>query len=447
MGEWVEITFTLDQKDPPQVNDDLALAQSEGTHDASGYPISSRPVIEGTITTGDYLGTVIVEFDHDGDDRADGFAAVDAFGQFSYAPDNLPYGENTLTARVVVQSGAQRVEGAWSDTYATPVDFSFFHHSTEPAVISQFEVEDLARAIITGRATVGGFGARVLVEIGIQGDPEPTIKGSVWTNSNGFFRYEIPELAGSAASPVSYNIVARGATADPSGGGHPVKGDESEAITLEYAPEAITPPNLTEFRLAYDTNPSGTATTSLPMFEGTVVNQPSEKGRLGGLVVHFDHDGDGVTDGRALTKPGGSFLYEAIGLTPSTQLQTITAYAVYTDYWGGTHPSATLDLDFILTAAPLVVGLTHEGRWHSSISAHLLSAAARRERNEFRSTGVQEFCLQPAAGCGRLGALACEQTITRRVAPEVHAVASFTNRDRTQVAAGVFAITVNKNTT
>src|SRR5690606_8276925 len=104
-----------------------------------------------------------VEFDHDDDQVPDGFATAGAFGQFSYAPDNLPFGENTLAARVVIQLGAQRIEGAWSDTYLDefedpdPLTFSFFHHSSEPAVISQFEVEDHERGIVTGRATVGGF--------------------------------------------------------------------------------------------------------------------------------------------------------------------------------------------------------------------------------------------------------------------------------------------------
>ncbi|MDC0934976.1 HNH/ENDO VII family nuclease [Pirellulales bacterium] len=102
--------------------------------------------------------------------------------------------------------------------------------------------------------------------------------------------------------------------------------------------------------------PGGTQQSADPAFTGVVGND----GALGGIVVRFDHNGDGLIDGETLTGADGSFLYEAANLEPSVATQTITAYAAETNFWRTETTGPTFSLDFILTYAPLVRDLTHD---------------------------------------------------------------------------------------
>src|SRR6185436_16540719 len=74
----------------------------------------------------------------------------------------------------------------------------------------------------------------------------------------------------------------------------------------------------------------GYPTSSEPVFVGTVSND----GRRDGLVVQFDHSGDGTIDGSVVTDHDGHFLYRANGFTPSATSKTITARVVEFDYLG-----------------------------------------------------------------------------------------------------------------
>ncbi|QDU90905.1 hypothetical protein Pla175_43180 [Pirellulimonas nuda] len=80
----------------------------------------------------------------------------------------------------------------------------------------------------------------------------------------------------------------------------------------------------------------------------------------GGLTVWFDHNGDGVADGRTTTQPGGSFYYRADGIEPGTITQTLFAWVEETSYLGGdAYTSTPVPFDFVLTRAPLISNLDY----------------------------------------------------------------------------------------
>ena len=272
VGEWVAMSFELLPKVPPVVND-IHLIASEGGHQLDAtttIDVSSQPVIEGTVDLRDYVGQATIEFRHADTGQVVGAASLDVHGQFSIRPQDLPYGVNTLATRVVVQTATGRVEGTWSNDDDPTDVFSFFHNSAVPAVVNQFVVEDATRAIVAGRATSAGFGVRARVIISIDGTSQDDEKGSVWTDADGYFRYEIPRLAAPGGNPTSYDVFARADIADPNANAF-ISGQPTPATPLSYAPALVSTPTADLFDLAYNTgDPNDVNVTADPTLTGTV---------------------------------------------------------------------------------------------------------------------------------------------------------------------------------
>ena len=157
----------------------------------------------------------------------------------------------------------------------------------------------------------------------------------------------------------SYSIQARTKLWDPIAGGYQYdhliwSTAPSVSFTLDVSENdsAI----VSELRLWQNAAAAGqTPQTGTATFVGQITND----GNRAGLVVEFDHNGDGVIDGTAVTKADGSFFYQAVGLEPSIAVQTITANALEIDYFGNEFLSVLKSLDFILTRAPLVHNLQY----------------------------------------------------------------------------------------
>jgi hypothetical protein len=91
-GSWQSLTFTLeaDPNNAPPALACLGLAFDTGSSDSDA--ITSDPTVAGTVTNGDDVFMLRVEFDHDGDGLADSFTQTDRLGNFRYTPDGLVSG-------------------------------------------------------------------------------------------------------------------------------------------------------------------------------------------------------------------------------------------------------------------------------------------------------------------------------------------------------------------
>gem|GEM_PF-6661645 len=478
-GEWVEFDFTLSALSSPVVSAlDLQADEDPSTEGLR----SSDPVLVGSVANLPAGALQVrVEFDHDGDQTADGTARVDLEGNFTYVPTDLAYGNPTIDARVVALVGSETVIGAWftaAGASAENTGITFNYPNPQPVVINTLSVVDETTATLSGRATVGGYGERTLLEVQVvdgngQESTNPAHRFTVRTDSNGSFEFTLPELTPgqynvkvsslgnteqgaerslpaafdysphtvtptsaittfvlaydsgdfdddgqtaettlrgtvdhvqsqlsvefysdvtdavlatvpvaadgrfefrpefAAAAPAAQTIRARTRWWDPRAGAagsyqyeHLDWATNPHHVSFTLDPAANTPVSITQFEVWQTQSLGGSLPqTATPTFVGQIVND----GQVAGLTVEFDHNGDGIVDGTAITQPGvgtdgqpiGTFFYQATGLEPSTAVQTITATVVETDAFGSALRGAPHTLDFILTRAPLVRDLRY----------------------------------------------------------------------------------------
>jgi Ca2+-binding RTX toxin-like protein len=464
VGAWQPLSFQLIAFQPDVTSLELLLIEGE----VGGAPISSSPTFAGTAAREASVSLITIEFDHNGDDRADGTVTADAQGNFTYTPTGLSHGPQTMRARAVARTASGVVAEDW-DAHA--LQFPFFFRSTDPPVISDLVAANVTTAAVSGRLTVGGVGTAGLVEVAVKEGEVHVHNGFATADANGFFTYTPRDL-----TQGEVELAVRGLINDPSSA-VPITG-ELWQYTGEFSyapgPAPATPLTIEEFRLAYDTgggalgsngitadptlvgkidsasplvtiefshnasapesaptasvsvaadgsfeyrpaglvdaaavtiyvryrvwNPaSGAATysdwtavtpvtltlnaaenapalvtelaprspialvgghaiTMSPAFVGRVSND----GPLGGLIVRFDHNGDGIFDGSTVTRDDGSFDYRSANLQPGAAPQTITATVAERDYQGGELPAAaSLARTFILQAAPQVTLLDY----------------------------------------------------------------------------------------
>ncbi len=305
VGQWTPFTFELLSIVPELGPLKLVFNEVEGS------PTAANPTLTGNVTGAETATRVVVEFDHDGDKIADGSAPADVFGKFTYTPAGLPYGSNTIRARVVAQIGTDIQIGEWDEDGA----ITFFYRSADPPVISNLaftnEVDE-ANGILRGRATIGGFGARMRIEVAVTPENSTSIltDGFATTDSSGAFTYQLRHTA----ADENYVLKVRGISIGASGA--EVAGPWREITDFDYQPAALDLPQLTEFQLAYD--PQSTGETSDPTVVG-ILGLPSA-----GTVVEFDYDGDGGVDAEVQVQPDGSFQHTISGLVDN---QSVTVRA------------------------------------------------------------------------------------------------------------------------
>ncbi|TWT77306.1 Bifunctional hemolysin/adenylate cyclase precursor [Posidoniimonas polymericola] len=452
VGPWTAFEFRFDPAPAPTFTQAPQLESTQGL----AYPNLPRtlsPVLTGTVAAHDSLSSVEVEFDFDGNGVADSAVFTDPNGAFRLDASFAPFGKVSVRARTVAVHGETRIEGGWG----TPLEF---FHASQVAPAITIQLDDPATGEFSGRATIGGYGASVLVEIVVTNPDGGQFSSYSRSDRNGLFATRpvglsnnsvsltargidgangsyvgewnhilLGELSMAAPTPITLSPLEIAAPstgnsstgyADPTIFGMASQGGGSAVVEFDYdgngVPDAETavrsdgsfehtpelPPNTpytirarwrqwdpTSGTFVYNTTagdsgwsevaglalihdpdavaapavvsldplqPSAylgaVASTTSAIFTGAV----SGAGRLGGLTIRFDHNGDGVANGSTTTRDDGTFVYVASGVEPSSESQSLSAWVESPTYF--TAPAAApFQRQFILAPAPTVTDL------------------------------------------------------------------------------------------
>ena len=294
VGDWVSFVIKYLAVPNPVVNSlDLLVDEDPGPG-----RLSFDPTLVGNVTRDESVNVLTIEFDHDGDDVADGSVTADLSGNYVYEPDGLGYGDNSIRARGVAQAGADLRTGGWS----TPLDF--FFNSTNPPVATDLQVLDLTTGEISGRVTVDGFGAVAKVEIAVFGDSQPN--GYANTDSNGYFTYQPVDLVAGTVRLEVRALYSHNSSATL------IEGQWQPLPAFAYNPDPLPAiaPQITAFSLQYDTGDSDTdGITADPSLSGTI--------DFASPHVTIEFSADAGTNPLASVPVGedGTFSYTPSGLT------------------------------------------------------------------------------------------------------------------------------------
>ncbi len=347
-GNWTELNFTLDSTANvlPSVAI-LALLRDTGSSSSDG--VTSESALTGTVSDDGELGGLRVEFDHDGDGLKDGFTIGGADGVFTYVPTGLSPGEHTIAARAGQWnvSSAEYEYGDWM-----PLTFTLAFDPTDPPSVASLSlrfdtgVSDsdgiTADPRLTGLVSNDGDVANLKVEFDHDGDG--VAEGSVFTGTDGTFRYD-PQGVESG----SLTIWARVREWEPAQSAYQFGDWVSISFTLDGA--ANIPAVLSGLALLHDTGESSTdGTTRDPRLTGSIAND----GDVLNVKIEFDHDGDGVADGSALTNVQGGFIYTPLGLADGpVTIRARAAEGAVTSDWG----EFSFTLDSWQNTPPIVTSL------------------------------------------------------------------------------------------
>ncbi len=306
-GGWTQLSFTLDSSANlvPSVAS-LALMRDTGSSSSDG--VTSESAMTGTVADDGELGGLRVEFDHNGDGSAEGFALAGA-GTFSYVPTGISPGQLTIRARAgqwnQSQSGFEF--GEW-----TSLTFTLAFDPTDPPSVASLSLRfdtgtSNSDAITADPRIIGSVnndGSRANLKVEFDHDGDGVIDGSLFTGNDGTFRYDAEGLQD---GPVT--IRARVREWEPAQSDYQFSEWVSISFTLD--PTANSPAVLSGISLLHDTGSSSTDGMTRDLrLTGTASND----GDVLNLCIEFDHNGDGVADGSTLANGQGGFVYTPIGL-------------------------------------------------------------------------------------------------------------------------------------
>lgn len=306
-GPWQLFSFTLEGDfDPRVVVAALALLNDDGTSNTD--LVTSDPTLTGHLEDDAEVRYLSVEFDHDDDGIVDGSISADTRGHFVYVPEGLAAGPLTVQARALAWDYIEQttVAGNW-----TPLSFTY-----EPFVNAPPMVESLSLLSDTGASASDSLTAnpsifgtvnndvlsKLLVEIDHDGDG--VRDGFTFTDAHGWFGYT---PVGLPYGPATLRVRAlEWLHADEEYLAGPWA---SIDFTHEQQPAAV--PLIVELSLANDT---GQSDTDAVTYDPTIAGRVSDDGRLDGIVIEFDHDGNGTVEGFATADQWGRFSYLPAGL-------------------------------------------------------------------------------------------------------------------------------------
>ncbi|WP_207398094.1 choice-of-anchor D domain-containing protein [Bremerella alba] len=348
-GPWNDFAFTLEPDAAPEIENFWLLEEAlDDEPDGSPYVTSSpvlvgnllEPVVEETIEEGTEesdlpidslqiisdLAYLEIEVDLDGDGNADVSVFTDENGAFTYAPKGLSDGSNTIQARSVRidwRTG-QNVYGTWKS-------YTFEFASAPIPEVEQLRLANdtgssntdqvTEDTTLTGRLSfiaglpVGGE----FVEFDHDGDD--IIDGLAEIQTDGTFTYLPPGLAAG-------NHTIRARVTVWSDNDQDFVGGTWTSISIEKFIPVNTPATIAEFRLFNDNgvDPADGISTD-PAVAGLISNDEG----VSYMSVEFDHDGDGVVDGRTTAEENGEFVYVPLGVGQGTH--TINARVREWDYY------------------------------------------------------------------------------------------------------------------
>lgn len=288
---------------------------------------TADPTLTGQIQNDQSNAYLQVEFDHDGDGSADGSVQADAAGKFVYLPLGLTAGTVTVSARSREWDYVSRSYrfGNWeSITFdyapvvnATPEVATFTLLSDSGAS----ETDGLtANVDLTGTVTDDGNLNQLQVEFDIDGDT--VVDGTALTDEEGRFLFT-PTLLDYGAVTVTARVRQWDAAQDQW-----LIGAWS-SLSFTYESQTNDAPRVVAIGLVNDNgtlDDDGVTTDSL--LTGAVTNEAAVEG----LVVEFDHNGDGTPEGSAVVDRFAQFQYQPEDLAYGSV--TIQARAVESDVSG-----------------------------------------------------------------------------------------------------------------
>ncbi|MCA9099800.1 MAG: hypothetical protein KDA63_01535, partial [Planctomycetales bacterium] len=314
-------------------NFDIVTLVLKSSYGSGGTTYADIPTLVGAIDVPSDPSMWRVEFDVDGDGRADGYTFTDNEGGFELTADGIT---GVVSGDVAVSVGVRVVEqledattgatyttfGPWSTTGWTAVknvapsiiDLELAL-DTGPLYTSGEEIRDLATTdpTIIGRLTDSANVAFVTVQFDHDGDE--VIDGTTMTDESGFFRYEPTGL-----TPGYWDIRARVEEYDANSGetldsgwhhvtgsgipivGTPTTGDVYGISLVPPTPAAVTSLTQTD--------------SNSPTVEGTVTDSDT----VTNVVVDVFLD-DGVNEkllGSTRVEADGSFEFTPLGLDSQT---------------------------------------------------------------------------------------------------------------------------------
>ncbi|TWT59741.1 Ig-like domain-containing protein [Rubinisphaera italica] len=316
-----------------------------GTETPEGWT-ATNPLLSGVVAGIETAGTVLLEFDHDGDGVAEATQSVDVIDAldlipFSYQPEGLSPGPQTIQVRSVVTDPVtgENLTPGWISfsfellPYVAPGITDLYLGSgwsnQEPSgegYETPIDPESAPANRLMGRLS-GPETEIAFVQVEFDHDGDDQIDGSAWTDSQGRFTYDPAGLDGSQVT-----IRARSLVEDPLTG-NPVTGNWKE-VTFQSSATPVA--GISSVQLVHDLGENeANWSTYLPEITGQLdgyyqgeilfglIPDGSQSGNssynedaaeIAGIVVEFDHDGDDLIDGRATSDENGNFRYTAAGL-------------------------------------------------------------------------------------------------------------------------------------
>lgn len=339
ISSWLEFEMTLLEGTPSQFQ---SLYSSTKTYGEPGAPDTlTLNVIRGVLSVGSQgRAFQTVEFDHNGDGTADGFAISDANGVFEYLPLGVSAGQRTIHARTILENEQGDVigTGTWSSlsfsVSALPVG-GFASIGLKEEIGQQTPDWTTSLPFISGEVSIDrpsgvhfgdpdgrdgnyGYGGNsypdssgdeenVIVEFDL--DRDGTADGRILTDDEGKFSFLATD------SDLGLNTIAlRTIRWDDRFQVQLTSGWSTFSYTFENPP--TTSPTLT---LGLEVNGAvvtGTTVNTSPIITGTMSGLSDDRA----VVIEFSHAASGSTiDGTATPSVDGKFRYLPIGLTTGSQ--------------------------------------------------------------------------------------------------------------------------------
>jgi|GEM_PF-2788440 len=311
-GPWTTLTFTLDAAAnlPPGLTD---LRLKYDTGESSSDLVTHDATIAGTATNDGQSADLLIEFDTNGDGRAEGVTRTDDQGKFAYAPPGVVDGETTVQVRAREWvPGLFDLAGAW-----TPLSFTLDQSANLPPVVATIGLfddtgESTSDGVTTDPRLVGLVGddgelAGLTVEFDQNGDG--FVDGSTTTDSQGQFRYSPDGLAVGVVT-IQARAVEGGDQSAMVSGQELAGAWISFSFTLD-AGNTDDAPAVASLELFKDGGESTIdGVTPDPRVRGSATNDDG----VDQLRVEFDHNGDGFAEAYVTTDAEGDFVYTPQGL-------------------------------------------------------------------------------------------------------------------------------------
>ena len=195
VGSWTSLTFTY-QMDANAAAELASWGLLNDTGDSDADNVTCDATLTGTVSNDGQVGSLIVEFDHDGDTVVDGVTTTDSGGTFTYLPDNLIVGTVNVSARVKEWTGSEHLYSNW-ETFS----FTLKESPDAPLRVSQLALANDTGASATDLSTSDSQLSGQLAGENLEGvtvefdhDGDGFADGSVVTDATGAFIYTPADL-------------------------------------------------------------------------------------------------------------------------------------------------------------------------------------------------------------------------------------------------------------